>query len=104
MLNWLHSILNSDLTFIYILRAIAIILVVLGYGSFIKTVVFLARSTRAKGKLVAWNTLRPTEIRRGAPYTPGHPDDARIATIVNLWFMPVICSIIGSFLMVLWLH
>jgi hypothetical protein len=150
MPDWLNSILNNPLLFIYILRVIAIILVTLGYGSLITTIIFLARSTRIKGTLVAWEKLTSHDIRRGAPsmrpssrpvyravvifavdgkeyrvtgdvwsrkrggptrptggpmpvrYIPGHPDDARIATIVNLWFTPVIFSVIGSFLMLTW--
>jgi hypothetical protein len=151
MPDWLNSILNNDLTFIYILRAIAIILITIGFGSLITTILFLARSTRVVGTLVAWEKLTSHDIRRGAPsmrprdrpvyrpvvtftaadgkeyrvtgdvwgskrgtrptgrpmpvrYIPGDPNDARVATIVNLWFMPVICSIIGSFLIYIWLH
>ncbi len=151
--NWLDSILNNDLTFIDILRAIAIILITIGFGSLITTILFLARSTRVEGTLVAWEKLTSREIRRGAPsmrpgdrptyqavvaftaadgtehrvtgnvwsnrrgkptlpighplpvrYRVGRPDDARVATIINLWFMPVVCSIIGAFLMYIWLH
>lgn len=153
MPDWLNSIFNNDLTFVYILRAIAIILVTIGFGSTITTIIFLARSTRVEGTLIAWEKLTSREIRRGAPsmrpserptyqavvafkaadgtehrvtgtvwsnrrgkptlpighrlpvrYRVGRPDDARVATIVNLWFMPAICSIIGSFLIYIWLH
>jgi hypothetical protein len=149
--SWLDSILNNDLTFIYILRAIAIIVITMGYGSLLTTIVFLARSTCVEGTLVTWERLTSTDIRQGAPsmrpgdrpmyrpvvaftaadgkayrvtgdvwsskrggpkptghpmpvrYIPGDPNDARISTIVNLWFTPVILSIIGSFLMYIWL-
>lgn len=148
MTSWLDSLLNSDRIFIYILRAIGIILAAIGYGSVISTVVFLLRSKRAHGKLVEWerfdppvSSLRPNArptyravvtyttvdgsehrvtggvrtSRQGKPplplghampvrYIPSRPDDARITTLVNLWFMPLICSLIGSFLLYLWLH
>ena len=47
-----------------------------------------------------WPTGRPMPVR----YMPGDPNDARIATIVNQWFTPLIFSIIGSLLTSIWLH
>jgi len=37
-------------------------------------------------------------------YVPGHPEDARVATIVNLWFFPVVSSAIAGFLMLVCFH
>jgi hypothetical protein len=153
MLTSLKSILDDPLLFFYILRAIAIIMVLVAAGSLIQTIRFLLRSTRAKGKLVRWEMVRSWDIRHdgreapagrsqrpfylpvvsftaadgsehlvkgdflrtgkpklpsGSPmtvrYVPGHPEDARVATIVNLWFFPVVSSVIAGFLMFVCFH
>ncbi len=148
----LKSILDDPLLFFYVLRAIAILMVLVASGSLFQTIRFLLRSTRAKGTLVSWETVRSWDIRRdgreapsgssrpfylpvvsftaadgsghrvkgdvlrtgkpklppGSPmtvrYVLGHPEEARVATIVNLWFFPAVSSAIAGFLMLVCFH
>jgi hypothetical protein len=132
---------------------VTIAMVLIASGSLFQTIRFLLRSTRAKGTLVSWETVRSWDIRRdgreapsgsrsrpfylpvvsftaadgsehhvkgdvlktgkpklppGSPvtvrYVPGHPEEARVATIANLWFFPVVSSVIAGFLMVVCFH
>src|SRR4051812_46967077 len=64
--SWIDSILNDDRVFLFLLRGISAILLFAGIASFISTIVFLFRSKRAHGVLVAVNTISPYKIRRGA--------------------------------------
>jgi hypothetical protein len=148
MLTSLKSLLDDPLLFFYIMRAIAIIMVLVASKSLFQTIRFLLRSTRTKGTLVRWEIVRSWDIRsdgREAPtgsgsqrpfylpvvsftaadgtehhvkgdvmrtgkpklppgspmtvrYVPAHPEDARVATIVNLWFFPFVSSAIAAFL------